>query len=76
MSINELKVGDRIKTVADVSVNISLFFNIIDRSSPRYITWNYLVEYVSIDYVIALDAEIGSSKRLLLSSSEIELNHE
>jgi hypothetical protein len=76
MNINELKVGNRIKTVKDVSVNIELFFDIIDPPHPLYITWKYLVEYVSIDYVIVLDAAIGSSKRLLLSSSEIELNHE
>lgn len=75
MNINELKPGDRIKTLADLSVNIELFSDVIDFPYHPF-TWHYLLEYVSIDYVIVLDAGIGSYKRLLLNSSKIELNHE
>jgi hypothetical protein len=75
MGINELKVGDNIKTLKDVSVNIELFSDMIDFPHHNF-TWHYLVEYVSIDYVIVQDVGIGSYKRLLLSSSKIELDHE
>jgi hypothetical protein len=75
MSINDLKPGDKIKTFSDLSVNIELFSDLIDFPYNPF-TWRYFVEYVSIDYVIVLDAGMAGYKRLLLSSSKIELNHE
>lgn len=73
MNINELKVGDKISTFIDVTVNIDIYESKLDWIN-LYSSLDYIVLYISDDYIIVSDTGYYNTNRLFLGASKFTIN--